>query len=233
MGIKENLSVVKKEIEDAARACGRNPAEIRLIAVSKTKPASMVMEAYESGMRDFGENRVQELVEKYDEVPKDVRWHLIGHLQKNKVKYLLEKTELIHSLDSIDLAKEIQKRASAAGKVQNVLIQVNVTGEESKFGVPKERLTDFCEAVSQFENICVKGLMTISVRDYTEAQNRAVFEELHRLFDEVKAKGLKNFSMQELSMGMTHDFPAAVAAGATMIRIGTAIFGERQYPAAE
>lgn len=229
MEVEKRLLHLNEQIAKAAHACGRNPEEIRLIAVSKTKPISMVMEAYQYGIRDFGENRVQELVEKQEEAPADIRWHLVGHLQKNKVKYLLDKAELIHSLDSIALAHEIEKRAAAIEKIQNVLIQVNITGETSKFGVSAAELMDFCQTVSQFDHICVKGLMTISVKEYTMEQNRIVFEKLHQQFEEVKKRNFDHFDMQELSMGMTHDFPAAIAAGATMIRVGTAIFGERVY----
>lgn len=222
LDIKSNYLSVLDDIKNIAEACGRNPEDITLIAVSKTKPIEYVKQAINAGATDFGENKPQELSEKYDEIS-GVRWHQIGHLQKNKVRHIVGKTALIHSLDSISLALEIDKRAKNAGIVQNVLIQVNVSGEESKFGISPSELDDFLDEVKKLENISVIGLMTISVRGYNREQNLNLFKELKSLADK---HGLK-----ELSMGMTHDYKEAVEAGATLIRVGTAIFGARDYGA--
>lgn len=222
--IKENYNKILSDIKDIAVKCGRNPEDITLIAVSKTKPIECVKAAIEGGAADFGENRPQELAEKFDAINSDnIRWHQIGHLQRNKVKLAVGRASLIHSLDSLELAAEIDKRAAAKGIVQDVLIQVNISEEESKFGIRVGELDGFLEALGKFKNICVKGLMTISVRGYLPEQNKQVFLKLKELAD--------SHGLHELSMGMTHDYKEAVEAGATMIRVGTAIFGARYYGA--
>lgn len=223
--IKGNYSKILAEINSTALACGRNPKDIKLIAVSKTKPIEYVKEAILGGAKDFGENRPQELKAKFDEINShsdcDLRWHQIGHLQKNKVKYVVGRAALIHSLDSLELAAEIDKKAKQLEIVQDVLIQVNISGEESKFGISEEELGGFIERLKGFSNINLKGLMTISVKDYNREQNRELFGRLKELAEQ--------YGVRELSMGMTNDFKEAIEAGATMIRVGTAIFGARDY----
>ncbi len=230
MSIAENIKSVLEDINIAAEKAGRDSKDIKLIAVSKTKPYEMIEEAYKAGMREFGENRPQEIAEKYPmSQGKDLNFHMIGHLQKNKVKMIIDKVCLIHSVDNIDLAKEINKRAAAIDKVQDILIQVNVTGEETKSGVSTDNAIGLCKEISQLENIRIKGLMTISVNGYTYDENKAVFDRLNLLAREIEKEDIKNVVMDELSMGMSHDYDAAIAAGATYVRVGTAIFGERNY----
>ena len=230
MSIESNIKNVLSEISAAAKKAARKPEDIKLVAVSKTKPFEMLKEAYECGMYDFGENRPQEIAEKFPMFEgADVNFHMIGHLQKNKVKMIIDKVCLIHSVDSIELAAEINKRAASIDKIQDILIQVNISGEESKSGVKPEELFDLCRQISLMENIRIKGLMTISVKGYTYEENKGLFESLANLAREIKEQNIENVSMEELSMGMTHDFEAAIEAGATIIRVGTAIFGERDY----
>ena len=230
LSIAENIKSVLSDIKIAADQAGRNAGDIKLIAVSKTKPYEMIEEAYACGMKDFGENRPQEIAEKYlKSQGKDLNFHMIGHLQKNKVKMIIDKVCLIHSVDNIDLAKEINKRAAMIDKVQDILIQVNVTGEETKSGVGYDAAIDLCREVSLLDNIRIKGLMTISVNGYTYDENKTVFEKLKTLSEEIEKENIKNVTMEELSMGMSHDYDAAIAAGATFVRVGTAIFGERDY----
>lgn len=222
--IKENYNKILSDIKDTAVKCGRNPEDITLIAVSKTKPLEYVKAAMECGAADFGENKPQELAEKFDAISSNnIRWHQIGHLQRNKVKLAVGRASLIHSLDSLELAAEIDKRAAAKGITQAVLVQVNISEEESKFGISAKELDIFLKALGEFKNICVKGLMTISVRGYLPEQNKQVFLKLKELAD--------SHGLQELSMGMTNDYKEAIEAGATMIRVGTAIFGARDYGA--
>lgn len=228
MGIAENLQVIQEEIRSAAERAGRKIEEIKLIAVSKTKPLAMVQEAAACGMRDFGENRPQELAAKYQEFPQ-VSWHQIGQLQKNKVKYIIDKAALIHSVDSLALAEEIEKRAAAIDKVQDILIQVNISGEESKSGVAPQDAAELCRAVANLSHVHICGLMTISVFGMSEQENYEIFRRLKQLAAEIDALAIPNVSMKELSMGMTHDFVPAILAGATMVRVGTGIFGERDY----
>lgn len=226
MSVKENLDAVTERIKDASIKAGRNPEDITLIAVSKTKPVELIKEAVAQGVTHFGENRPQEIVEKYSQID-GVKWHLIGQLQKNKVRHIIDKVELIHSVDSLSLAEEIQKRASVIDKVQDILIQVNISGEETKSGVAKEEVINLCRQISCFSHIRIKGLMTISVKDYGENENIALFKELWNISREIEKLNIPNVSMKELSMGMTHDFEEAILAGATMVRIGTAVFGGR------
>ena len=228
MSIADNIKLVKSDIEKAARLSSRDASGIKLIAVTKTKPIEMMQEAKNAGLFDFGENRPQEIVSKYPEFEDDgIQWHLIGQLQKNKVRHIIDKVCLIHSVDSFELALEINKRASAIDKVQDILIQVNVSGEESKSGVMPNDVVLLCQKISELENVRIKGLMTISVRDFSYQQNYELFSQLKGISEKIMDMQIKNVDMQELSMGMTHDYDAAIAAGATMIRVGTAIFGER------
>ncbi len=228
--IKENLESVKSGISEAAAQSGRRESDIRLIAVTKTYGTDAINEAIDCGVTDIGENRVQEILEKYESV-KPVRWHLIGHLQKNKVKYIIDKVEMIHSVDSVELACEINRRAEKIDKVQKILIEVNVSGEESKFGVRAEECADICLAISELEHVKICGLMTVA--PYTDDENtlREVFGGLKRLSLEIDAKNIDGVSMTELSMGMTNDYKLAAAEGSTMVRVGTGIFGARDYGA--
>ncbi len=227
--ISENLSTVNAEIKRTAETFGRNPEDITLIAVTKTYGAELINESISAGVRDIGENRVQEVMEKYDSV-KPVKWHLIGHLQKNKVKYIIDKAELIHSVESFDLAKEIDRQAKKIDKVQKILIEVNVSGEESKFGILPTECEKLCRDIAEnFENVKIEGLMTVA--PYTDDTQllRNVFTGLRDLSAEIASKNIKNVDMNELSMGMTNDYPLAIECGATMVRVGTGIFGKRDY----
>lgn len=225
--IKENLDMVREHIRASAVEAGRNPEEITLIAVSKTKPVSMIEEAYACGCRDFGENKVQELCDKYDALPKDIRWHLIGHLQRNKVKYAVGKAFLIHSVDSLRLAEEIQKEAEKKQVDVDILIEVNMAGEESKFGVAPGEAENLVREVSKLSNIHIKGLMTIAPIVENPSDNAVHFANLKQLSVDIRGKNIDNVSMNVLSMGMTGDYEQAVKDGATYVRVGTGIFGER------
>ena len=227
--LAENLQQVEKRIQEACKRADRDRKEVTLIAVSKTKPMSMINEIYEEGIRDFGENKVQELTEKYEQLPTDIHWHMIGHLQRNKVKYIIDKTKLIHSVDSLRLAETIQQEASKKGIKVDVLVEVNVAQEESKFGLKMEEVLPFIEKISTFPNICVKGLMTIAPYVENPEENRPIFRSLRKLFIDINTKNIDNVYMSVLSMGMTNDYEIAVEEGATMVRVGTGIFGERNY----
>lgn len=227
--IRENLETVQKRMKEACETCGRAKEEVRLIAVSKTKPLPALQEAYTYGCRDFGENKVQELVEKYEAMPKDIRWHMIGHLQRNKVKYLVDKVFLIHSVDSLRLAQEIEKEAAKLEKTVNILIEVNVAEEESKYGVTAEETSALIEEIAKMPHIRVKGLMTIAPYVEDAEENRQYFEKLNKIYVDIIHKNIDNVFMEELSMGMTGDYEVAITEGATYIRVGTGIFGERNY----
>ncbi|GFI36325.1 pyridoxal phosphate homeostasis protein [Lachnospiraceae bacterium] len=229
MMLKENLKNVEEKIKKACTDAGRKREEVTLIAVSKTKPLDTLKEAYDLGVRVFGENKVQELVDKYDALPKDIHWHMIGHLQRNKVKYIIDKVDLIHSVDSLRLAEAIEKEAAKRGITVNILIEVNVAGEESKFGLAPEAVDEFVEAVAQFEHIRVKGLMTIAPFVENPEENRSVFTALKKLSVDIAKKNVDNVNVSMLSMGMTNDYQTAIEEGATMVRVGTGIFGERDY----
>ena len=226
--IRENLNSVTESIRKAEQKSGRPTGSVKLIAVTKTYGADAINEAIDCGVTDIGENRVQEILEKYDRI-KPVRWHLIGHLQKNKVKYIIDKVCLIHSVDSMELAREINRQAEKIGKVQDILIQVNVSGEESKFGIKPEECSALCREISELGSVRVKGLMTIAPFTEDESVLRNVFCGLQQLSAKISEEKNDNISMDELSMGMTHDFPLAIEAGATMVRVGTGIFGQRDY----
>ena len=227
--LRENLQEVEQRIADACRRAGRKREEVTLIAVSKTKPAEMLKEAYDLGVRVFGENKVQELTEKYDLLPDDIRWHMIGHLQTNKVKYLIGKTELIHSVDSLKLSKVIEKESEKKECITDILVEVNVAEEESKFGLKMEEVIPFIENAAQFPHINVRGLMTIAPFVENPEKNRTIFADLHKLYVDIKEKNIDNGTVNILSMGMTNDFEVAIEEGATMVRIGTGIFGARNY----
>ena len=227
--IKENLNRVQENIRNACARAGRKEDEVTLIAVSKTKPVSMLEEAYALGVRDFGENKVQELVDKAGQLPEDIRWHMIGHLQRNKVKYIIDKVYLIHSVDSLRLAEEISKEAVKHGVTANILIEVNVAGEESKFGVSREDTPGLIEEISRLPAIQVRGLMTIAPFVEKAEDNRIIFNALLKLYVDISRKNIDNVHMDFLSMGMTGDYEVAVEEGATFVRVGTGIFGERSY----
>lgn len=227
--IKENLDSVKQNMEKACNACGRAAESVKLIAVSKTKPVEDIEQAYACGCRDFGENKVQELVEKYEKMPKDIRWHMIGHLQRNKVKYIVDKVYLIHSVDSVRLAEEISKEAVKKDLTVSVLVEVNVAGEESKFGTSSEEALRLVEEIAKLPGICVKGLMTIAPFVENAEENRLYFAKLKQIYVDIIQKNIDNVCMEELSMGMTGDYEVAITEGATYVRVGTGIFGERHY----
>ena len=226
--IKEKIVLVKQNMESACKKAGRNPKEAALIAVSKTKPVDMLREAYEAGCRDFGENKVQEIMDKYEQLPSDIRWHRIGHLQRNKVKYIIDKVFLIHSVDSYRLACEISKEAVKRGIEVNILIEVNVAEEESKFGVYKDEAIELVEKIAVLPGICVKGLMTIAPYVENAEENRQYFVKLRQLSVDIMSKNIDNVSMGILSMGMTGDYMVALEEGATYVRVGTGIFGDRK-----
>lgn len=226
--LSENLRDIEERITSTCISCGRTRNEVLLIAVSKTKPLTLLEEAYACGIRDFGENRVQELSQKAESMPEDIRWHMIGHLQKNKVKAAVRHAYMIHSVDSISLAQAISVEAVKQSKTISVLLEVNVAGEESKFGYsPSEVLTDISE-IAALPNIRIKGLMTIAPFTDTAETNRDYFKQLKELAVDIRNKNIDNVDMDVLSMGMSGDFQVAIEEGATMVRVGTSIFGERQ-----
>lgn len=226
--ITENIALVKQNMEAACRKAGRNPDEASLIAVSKTKPIEMLREAYDAGCRDFGENKVQEMIDKCGQLPSDIRWHMIGHLQRNKVKYIVDKVFLIHSVDSYRLACEISKEAVKKELEVNILIEVNVAEEESKFGARREELLELVENIAALPGICVKGLMTVAPYVENAEENRQYFVNLRQLSVDIMSKNIDNVSMGILSMGMTGDYMVALEEGATYVRVGTGIFGDRK-----
>ena len=225
--IAQNLARLKAKIEDSCKKAGRNPAEIKLIAVSKYFGLDAILEAKSLGLTDFGENRPQELSLKFEKLGDSVTWHLIGTLQKNKVKYAVKTGEFIHSVDSVDLAEEINKHAEKLGKVQKILIEVKTSEEETKSGLTAEdEVFNLVKKCTELKNIKLVGLMTMAPLTDNEMIIRKSFRDLRNLKDEINNKG---YSLTELSMGMTSDFEIAIEEGATMLRIGSAIFGERDY----
>ena len=227
--LKENLANVEKNIEQACKNAGRNRNEVTLIAVSKTKPVEMLPEIYDENIRDFGENKVQELCSKMEQLPSDIRWHMIGHLQRNKVKYIVGKVELIHSVDTYRLAEEINIQAKKQNVIVPILVEVNIAHEESKFGISAEDAILLVEEISKLENIRIKGLMTIAPYVENPEDNRLYFRKIKQLSVDITNKNIDNVFMEILSMGMTGDYMVAIEEGATMVRVGTGIFGERNY----
>ena len=229
MEFKQRLEHIKQRIRKAAESCGRDPDTIRLVAVSKTFPAETVKEAIEAGATILGENYVQEAREKFDAlIHYAVSWHFIGHLQSNKAKYAVRLFDLIHSVDSLKLAQALNQEAKKADKIQPILVQVNISGEDTKSGIAAAQTPDLISEISQLENLSIKGLMTMPPYFYQPEKVRPYFAALRRLRDRLKQQLIPNVSMEELSMGMTGDFEVAVEEGATLVRIGTAIFGERR-----
>ena len=227
--VKENLEQVRENIKKACEKVGRDVSEITLISVSKTKPVPMLQEAYDGGNRDFGENKVQEIMDKYPVLPQDIRWHMIGHLQRNKVKYIVNKVFLIHSVDSLRLAEEISSQAEKKQVEVDVLVEVNIAQEESKFGTSREEAISLVEEIAKLPHVHVKGLMTIAPFVENPEDNRKYFRQIKELSVDIMKKNIDNVSMGVLSMGMTGDYMVAVEEGATMVRVGTGIFGERNY----
>jgi PLP dependent protein len=227
--LKQRLEQVKERIRQAAESCNRDADSIRLVAVSKTIAADTVREAIEAGVTILGENYVQEARDKFNAlVQYPVSWHFIGHLQSNKAKYGVRLFDLIHSVDSLKLARELDKQAAKVDKVQHILVQVNISGEDTKSGISADEAPGLIAEISQLKNIAVKGLMTMPPYFYQPEKVRPFFAALRELRDRIKAQSLPNVSLDELSMGMTGDFEVAIKEGATLVRIGTAIFGERQ-----
>ena len=227
--ITENLEQVQRNINKACKLAGRDPKEVTLIAVSKTKPVSLLQEAYDAGARFFGENKVQEIMDKYSQLPQDIQWHMIGHLQRNKVKYIVDKAAMIHSVDSLRLAETIEQEGAKRGIQVPILLEVNVAEEESKFGLKINEVLPLAEKIAEFPHIQVRGLMTIAPYVEDPEENRVFFRQLKKLSVDIGAKNINNVSMSALSMGMTGDYQVAVQEGATMVRVGTGIFGERNY----
>ena len=229
--IKENLKQVEENINAACQRAGRDPKKVTLIAVSKTKPVSMIEEAIDYGIKDFGENKVQEMCDKIEKISNKLNWHLIGHLQRNKVKYIVDKACLIHSVDSLRLAQQIDSEAKKKNVICNILIEVNIAGEESKFGVSKDQVKELLEEIKELTNVHVKGLMTIAPYVEDAEENRGYFREMNKLFIDMRQENADNdnIDMEILSMGMTGDYQVAIEEGATMVRVGTGIFGARNY----
>lgn len=227
--LKENLESVEARIQAACDRAGRKRDEVTLIAVSKTKPVSMLQEAYDLGVRIFGENKVQEIRDKYEALPKDIEWHMIGHLQTNKVKYIVDKVKLIHSVDSLKLAETIEKEAEKHNCTADILLEVNVAEEESKFGLKSEEVLPLYDEIRQYSHINVRGLMTIAPFVDNPEKNRTIFADLRKLYVDIKEKNIDNDTVSILSMGMTNDYEVAIEEGATMVRIGSGIFGARDY----
>jgi len=225
--IKTQLEEVRERIEAACLKAGRSSSEVTLIAVSKTKPISMLKEAYDCGARDFGENKVQELISKKPELPEDIRWHMIGHLQRNKVSQVIGKAVLIHSVDSLRLAQQIETEAARKGLEADILLEVNVAREESKYGFMMEEVEEAIMLIKNFSHVHIKGLMTIAPFVENPEENREIFKKLFDFAVDIGSKNIDNVTMDVLSMGMTGDYEVAIEEGATMVRVGTGIFGAR------
>ena len=229
--LADNYRQVLNNIQDACQAVGRDPKEVTLVAVSKTKPVEMLQQVYDAGARVFGENKVQAIMDKYDHLPGDIRWQMIGHLQRNKVKYIVDKVDMIHSVDSYRLAQTIETEAAKKNVTVSVLLEVNVAEEESKFGLKMDEVLPLVQQISELPHVQVKGLMTIAPFVSNPEDNREIFRKLKKLSVDIEAKNINNTTMSVLSMGMTGDYMVAVQEGATMVRVGTGIFGERDYSA--
>ena len=227
--IQTNLKQVEENILTACKNAGRDRSEVTLIAVSKTKPVSLLQEVYEAGIKEFGENKVQEMCEKYECMEKDIHWHMIGHLQTNKVKYLIGKTKLIHSVDSYKLACEIEKQAAKHNCDVDILIEVNAANEETKFGLALEEVTNLVREVAKLPHVHIQGLMTVAPYVVDSEENRALFRNIKQLSVDIDNQNIDNVNMEILSMGMSGDYMVAIEEGATMVRVGTSIFGERDY----
>ncbi len=229
MSISENLETVRRNISASCENSVRSPEEITLIAVTKTHPPELINEAIDAGVTDIGENKVQEIMDKYDKVTPGVRWHLIGHLQTNKVKYIIDKVCMIHSVDSIRLLDEIEKQAAKHNRIMDILIQINISGEETKSGIKPEELDELLEYASGLAHVKVRGLMTIGVKCYDNITNKLYFDNIYGIFIDKSLKKYDNISMDYLSMGMSGDYELAIECGSNMVRVGSAVFGKRFY----
>lgn len=227
--LKENLQSVEENIKKACEKAGRKREDVTLIAVSKTKPVEMLQEIYDQNIRNFGENKVQEMCDKMEVLPKDIKWHMIGHLQTNKIKYIIGKTELIHSVDSLHLAQEISKQAVKHDVQTDILIEINIANEQTKFGIDAGDTIQLVREIAALPNIHIKGLMTIAPFVENPEDNRSYFRRIHQLSVDITKENIDNVNMDILSMGMTGDYMVAIEEGATMVRVGTGIFGERNY----
>lgn len=227
--VKENLAVVEENIAAACRRAGRSRSDVTLIAVSKTKPVELIREAMDYGIRSFGENKVQEIQTKTEIIKEPLDWHMIGHLQRNKVKYIIDKVKFIHSVDSLRLAAQISSEAVKRNLICDILIEVNIAEEESKFGVSKNDTEALIRSIAPLPGIRVKGLMTVAPIAKNQENNRKYFKDLYRLYIDIRSKNIDNVYMKELSMGMTGDYEVAIEEGATMVRVGTGVFGARNY----
>ncbi len=227
--IKENVAEVESRIQAACERAGRKREEVTLIAVSKTKPVSDIYEVMETGIKDYGENKVQEMCDKIETIQEPLNWHMIGHLQRNKVKYIVDKAKLIHSVDSLRLARQISQEALKKGVESDILIEVNVAEEASKFGLSTEEVIQMVEDISKLPAVHIKGLMTVAPFTDNPEDNRPYFRNLKQLAVDIAEKNIDNVTMSELSMGMTGDYEVAIEEGATMVRVGTGIFGARIY----
>ena len=228
--IKENISEIRTRIAQACARSGRNTSEVTLIAVSKTKPVEMLLEAYDVGMREFGENKPQELRDKAAVIEQPIRWHMIGSLQKNKIKYVVGTACLIHSVDSYELAVAIDREAEKKGLICQILLEVNIAEEETKHGFRTDELIHVLPELAKLQNIKITGLMTVAPYTENAEENRAYFRKMKQLLIDINTKNIDNISMSVLSMGMSSDYEVAIEEGATMVRVGTGIFGERIYP---
>lgn len=227
--IRKNLEKINAVIEETAKGCGRNADDVLLVAVSKTRTPEEINIAIDAGVTDIGENKVQEIMDKYDAV-KPVKWHMIGHLQTNKVKYIIDKVSMIHSVDSYKLAVEIDKRAKSHGIVMDILLQVNSAQEESKFGITTDETeTLIKDILANCENIRIRGLMCIAPYADDPDEIRIYFEEVKKQYDQFGKIEHERLDFKYLSMGMSHDFPVAIESGSNLVRVGSAIFGERNY----
>ena len=224
MSIQENIRKVQQNIADTCEKCGRVPSEVMLLAVTKNHTPEEINQVVEAGITNLGENRVQELVSKYDLINGDVKWHLIGHLQKNKVKYIADKVVMIHSVESLSLAEEINKQCGKLGRTMDVLVEINVSGEESKHGISPEDAEDFVQAVAQYPNVKVRGLMTMAPKYAEIDEIRDVFAKLYKIGVDIRAKKYDNISMDYLSMGMSNDYMIAIGEGSDIVRVGSALF---------
>ena len=227
--LKENLQSVEENIKKACEKAGRKREDVTLIAVSKTKPVEMLQEIYDQNIRNFGENKVQEMCDKMEVLPKDIKWHMIGHLQTNKIKYIIGKTELIHSVDSLHLAQEISKQAVKHDVQTDILIEINIANEQTKFGIDAGDTIQLVREIAALPNIHIKGLMTIAPFVENPEDNRLYFRRIHQLSVDITKENIDNVNMDILSMGMTGDYMVAIEEGATVVRVGTGIFGERNY----
>ncbi len=227
--IQQSYLDVKKRIRQACERAGRREDEVLLIAVSKTRTCEEIDEAAKAGARVFGENKPQELRDKADSLSKEYEWHMIGHLQTNKIKYVIERANLIHSIDSYKLAEAVNKEAEKRNRIADILVQINIGEEDTKFGLKLSEAEDLVRRIAALPNIRIKGLMAIPPYVENPEDNREHFKNMRQLFIDIKDKNIDNVDMNELSMGMTGDFEVAIEEGATMVRVGTGIFGERDY----